>query len=70
MGSQSQFIGELWVPNFQMRTCYTDEVGFKNEEAVSTNYNDFMGSLTRKSRTKARVIKPPFVFGMLLIIQV
>lgn len=36
---------------------------------VSTDYRTKLQSLTRRSKTKAKVIKPPFVFGKELLTQ-
>jgi hypothetical protein len=45
---------------------YIDEVGFKNTEIVSTDYWNSLGSFKRKGNKKrTKVIKPPFVFGIL-----
>ena len=63
MGDQSSYIDDFWLPEFKLNACYTDEAGFSNEMMVSTDYRTKLQSLTRRSKTKAKVIKPPFVFG-------
>jgi hypothetical protein len=65
MGQESSFIDEFWLPNFYKTSEYSDEVGLKNTELISTDYWTCLGSLTRKSRVRTKVIKPPFVFGMI-----
>jgi hypothetical protein len=66
MGDQSSYIDDFWLPSFKLNAKYTDEAGFSNEMIVSTDYKTKLQSLTRRSKTKAKVIKPPFVFGMML----
>jgi hypothetical protein len=63
MGDQSSYIDDFWLPEFKLNARYTDEAGFSNEMMVSTDYRTKLQSLTRRSKTKAKVIKPPFVFG-------
>lgn len=65
MGQQSSFIDEFWLPSFYKREDYIDEVGFPSSEIASTNYRNSLGSLTRKSKKMTKIIKPPFVFGMI-----
>jgi hypothetical protein len=67
MGNQSSFIDDFWLPIFYKSSDYWDEVGFPSTEIVSTNYRNSLGSLTRKSKKRTKVIKPPFVFGILLV---
>lgn len=63
MGDQSSYIDDFWLPTFKRTAKYTDEVGFTNEMVLSTDYKTKLNSLTRRSKTKAKIIKPPFVFG-------
>lgn len=63
MGDQSSYIDDFWLPEFKLNARYTDEAGFSNEMLVSTDYRTKLQSLTRRSKTKAKIIKPPFVFG-------
>lgn len=63
MGEQSSFIDEFWLPTFYKSEEYVDEVGFPSTEIVSTNYRNSLGSLTRKSKVRTKIIKAPFVFG-------
>ena len=65
MGDQSSYIDDFWLPEFKLNARYTDEAGFSNEMMVSTDYRTKLQSLTRRSKTKAKVIKPPFVFGLI-----
>lgn len=70
MGEQSSFIDEFWLPIFYKCEDYIDEVGFPSTEIVSTNYRNSLGSLTRKSKIRTKIIKPPFVFGKFSLTQV
>lgn len=65
MGEQSSFKDEFWLPTFSKSEDYIDEVGFASTEVASTNYKNSLGSLTRKSKVRTKIIKPPFVFGIL-----
>jgi hypothetical protein len=48
---------------FKKSSKYVDDVGFSNQMLISTDYKTKLQSLTRKSKTKTKIIKPPFVFG-------
>ena len=63
MGEQSSFIDEFWLPKFHKSEEYVDESGLRSRELVSSNYENWLGSLTRKSKVRTKVIKDPFVFG-------
>ena len=65
MGEQSSFIDEFWLPSFKKSLTYSDEVGLNNRELISTDYRNNLGSLTRKSKVRTKVIRAPFVFGMI-----
>jgi len=41
-------------------------VGLRNTELISTDYWTCLGSLTRKSKVRTKLIKAPFVFGKIL----
>ena len=63
MGEQSSFLDEFWLPKFEKSEEYIDESGLKSREIVSSNYENWLGSLTRKSKVRTKIIKDPFVFG-------
>ncbi len=68
MGEQASFIDEFWLPTFFKSEDYTDEQGLLNTELISTNYRNSLGSLSRKSKVRTKIIKAPFVFGKYIII--
>ena len=65
MGNQSSFIDEFWIPIFRQQNKYIDELSLNNQCCVSTDYRSKLQSLTRRSKTRTKVIKPPFVFGLI-----
>lgn len=67
MGEQSSFIDEFWLPTFYKSEDYVDEQGFLNTELISTNYRNCLGSLSRKSKVRTKIIKAPFVFGKMRV---